>query len=150
MTDKSPLLSLLVVNIDYKLCQWRPPFPTLSESLVDVHDRRPTFVPLIRIFGSTDSGQRCCAHIHGVIIHFKHFQWITSMIIEANPFSLLLFRCFRMCTFGRRIFSTQLSTQLTKWKGMITVVHILWVYTIGWYVLRAVISLPLPSTLRFF
>ncbi len=73
--SEEPLLSLLVVNIDYKLQQWRQPYPALSAAVVNPRERKPVYVPVIRIFGSTDSGQRCCAHIHGVsICHYVQLK----------------------------------------------------------------------------
>lgn len=58
MSADQALLSLLVVNIDYKL-QRRDKFSRGKQA-------GAVFDPVLRIFGSSDSGQRVCAHIHGV------------------------------------------------------------------------------------
>lgn len=60
MSADQALLSLLVVNIDYKL--QRRETSTRRQQVGVIFD------PIIRIFGSSDSGQRVCAHIHGVSI----------------------------------------------------------------------------------
>eukprot|EP01032_Pedospumella_encystans_P008332 gene8332-9904_t len=46
MSDET-LLSLLVVNIDYKLQQWRQPYPALSASVVNLRERKPVYVPVL-------------------------------------------------------------------------------------------------------
>jgi hypothetical protein len=86
MGDAGPLISLLVVNIDFKLVPLRSVFATLSAedepqgpgTLSSKHTNgivlsasgKPIYTPIIRVFGSSDSGQRVCAHIHDV----RHFS----------------------------------------------------------------------------
>ena len=54
--DKDALISILVVNIDYKM--------TNCQSLDN--DESLVYRPVIRVYGSTDIGQRACAHIYDV------------------------------------------------------------------------------------
>lgn len=59
---EDPFLSILVVNLDYKM--------TRAKKNIDFIQSADTPLPVIRIFGSTDKGQRICANVHGVSLHF--------------------------------------------------------------------------------
>ena len=64
-TDQA-LLSVLVVNFDFKLQTEKKPPAALLGGQSTVDGWRPIFAPIIRVFGCSDGGQRVCAHIHGV------------------------------------------------------------------------------------
>lgn len=56
--ETTPFLSVNVVAIDYEMAYFNEGNP-YTEDL-------DTAVPIVRIFGSTPTGQSACVHIHGV------------------------------------------------------------------------------------
>ena len=40
-----------------------PTFPQIPD------DERPPKIPIVRVFGATDTGQKVCAHIHGTFLY---------------------------------------------------------------------------------
>jgi len=85
MTD--PILSVQIVNIDYYMLRAKNQI-----GFIEVHD---SAVPVIRVFGSTEAGQRSCIHIHGVrsnrpskgLVHYAN-----SFICRIQVFPYLYFR----------------------------------------------------------
>ena len=62
---KSPLPEFVVrlVSIDYYMTR---PTPGLDDCYSQLEGKAIDQVPVIRIFGSTPSGQKTCMHVHGV------------------------------------------------------------------------------------
>ena len=52
------MLSINVVSLDYTMVSVEK-----DHDFIEAYD---TNVPVVRVFGSTPSGQRACVHIHGV------------------------------------------------------------------------------------
>lgn len=52
-----------IVSLDYYMAR---PIPGLDDCYSQLEGRGIDQVPIIRIFGSTPSGQKACVHIHGV------------------------------------------------------------------------------------
>ncbi|KAG8363827.1 hypothetical protein BUALT_Bualt19G0062700 [Buddleja alternifolia] len=62
MGDSQPqVFSVRVVSIDYYMA---PPIPALDISYTSFHGGKVNEVPVIRIYGSTPSGQKTCLHVH--------------------------------------------------------------------------------------
>ena len=59
--------SLRIVDADYYLDK---PIPNLDVCYSECRNRDIDKVPIIRIFGSTPQGQKCCLHTHGVFPYF--------------------------------------------------------------------------------
>lgn len=56
-------LVIRLVSIDYYMTR---PVPGLDECYSQLEGSAIDQVPVIRIFGSTPSGQKTCVHVHGV------------------------------------------------------------------------------------
>lgn len=68
-----------VSHLDYALL---PPGPyDHAESSFAVHKRLPR-VPVIRVFGATPSGQRCCVHVHNAFpyCYVEYTQELTPAV----------------------------------------------------------------------
>lgn len=61
-------LSIRLVDLDHVMC--RPRAATRDPTLSLVDSRQIAVVPVIRIFGSTPAGQRCCLHLHRAFPYF--------------------------------------------------------------------------------
>lgn len=59
--------SLRIVDVEYYL---ERPVKNLDTCYSEFRQRDIYKVPVIRIFGSTPKGQRCCLHIHNVYPYF--------------------------------------------------------------------------------
>ncbi|XP_063402916.1 DNA polymerase zeta catalytic subunit-like [Mytilus trossulus] len=57
------MFSLRIVATDHYLC---PPIPELDVRYSDLTQSEIWRVPVIRVYGSTPSGQKTCMHVHGV------------------------------------------------------------------------------------
>ncbi|XP_052087606.1 uncharacterized protein LOC127724637 isoform X3 [Mytilus californianus] len=57
------MFSLRIVATDHYLC---PPIPELDVQYSDLTQSEIWRVPVIRVYGSTPSGQKTCMHVHGV------------------------------------------------------------------------------------
>lgn len=57
------LFSCRIVTTDYYLA---PPVKHLDVCYSDLTSSAVERVPVIRIFGATPAGQKCCVHVHGV------------------------------------------------------------------------------------
>lgn len=80
MNNKRPIISILVVSIDYKL-----------NYHVDKVDNIIIPNPELRIFGSNSSGQRVCCHISGV----SSSNCILSNLIYIDIIIyFIIYRCY--------------------------------------------------------
>ena len=52
-----------LVSLDYYMAR---PTPGLDECYSELEGRAIDQVPIVRIFGSTPTGQKACVHVHGV------------------------------------------------------------------------------------
>lgn len=59
--------SLRIVDADYYL---EKPIPNIDICFSECRNRDIIKVPVIRIFGSTPQGQKCCLHVHRVFPYF--------------------------------------------------------------------------------
>lgn len=55
--------SLRIVSLDYYLA---PPVPGLDVAFSSLEGTAVDTVPIVRVFGSTPTGQRVCLHLHQV------------------------------------------------------------------------------------
>lgn len=66
------LFSLRIVNVDYYLAKPNPELGDLVHS--SFSGSAIEHIPVVRIFGSTPAGQKCCLHLHNVS-SFKKFDF---------------------------------------------------------------------------
>ena len=59
--------SLRIVDADFYLAK---PIADLDVKYSNCRERNVIKVPIIRVFGSTPQGQKCCLHIHNVFPYF--------------------------------------------------------------------------------
>ena len=90
------LFSCRIVTTDYYLA---PPVKGLDVCYSDITTSAVERVPIIRIFGATPAGQKCCVHVHGVFpyIHVpcpsrgpverSYLQQLARSIDSALPLS---------------------------------------------------------------
>ncbi|KAL1131907.1 hypothetical protein AAG570_011518 [Ranatra chinensis] len=75
------MLSLRIVNVDYYLT---PPLRGLDVTYSHFRGAPVKQVPVIRVFGITDSGFKGCIHVHGVLPYiYIPFDW------KENPDSVM-------------------------------------------------------------
>ena len=63
MKSPPPEFVVRLVSIDYYMTR---PIPGLDDCYSQLEGKAIDQVPVIRIFGSTPSGQKTCMHVHGV------------------------------------------------------------------------------------
>ena len=74
---RSPsLFSCRIVDIDYSMV---PPIKGLDVTYSEFSGSPVRKVPVIRIFGSTPAGQKCCVHVHGA------FPYLYVPCLTDNP-----------------------------------------------------------------
>ena len=79
MSDASPaktVFSMRIVSLDYQMA---PPQTQLDVCYSSFNGQSVKYVPIVRIFGSTPSGQKCCLHLH------KTFPYFFIRIPESEP-----------------------------------------------------------------
>lgn len=66
------VINVQIVYVDYYLCA--PAELSDDEQFLSVLRKSNRFgytkVPVVRIFGSTPAGQKCCVHLHGALPYF--------------------------------------------------------------------------------
>ncbi|KAI8464894.1 MAG: hypothetical protein J3K34DRAFT_452615 [Monoraphidium minutum] len=66
-----PVFSLRIVSLDYYLAA---PIPGLDVCYSSLEGTPVDRVPVVRIFGATPAGQKCCLHLHRAFPYFYHGQ----------------------------------------------------------------------------
>lgn len=61
---REPTFSLRIVSLDYYLAA---PIPGLDVCYSSLEGTAVERVPIVRVFGATPAGQKCCLHIHKVM-----------------------------------------------------------------------------------
>ena len=62
-SEHERFFSIRIVSLDYYLA---PPVPGLDVTFSSLKGTVVDTVPIVRVFGSTPSGQRVCLHLHQV------------------------------------------------------------------------------------
>lgn len=118
-TQPSSGLVVRIVSIDYYMTR---PSPKVDLSYAPLEGTAIDQVPVVRIFGSTPSGQKACVHLHKVVLHNqraphtqrnivhalvlrRRFLIFMSHTMTASLMSLLKVRCllwaWHVCTVGQ-------------------------------------------------
>ncbi len=83
--------ALRLVSIDYYLAK---PAPKVDVSYAPLEGTSIEQVPVVRIFGSTPSGQKACVHLHKVCLAMQTFSTIPKACSEHNRMVLQAFPYF--------------------------------------------------------
>jgi hypothetical protein len=67
-SEHERFFSVRIVSLDYYLA---PPVPGLDVTFSSLEGTVVDTVPIVRVFGSTPSGQRVCLHLHQVLLQLQ-------------------------------------------------------------------------------